>query len=86
MTNDNGVHCLELFILVFFKKNHCNTNTGRNGRGKKPFCARCKCFHGGRDECVIPTRSGLPFGVTLSDICGGVDLASPAIKHNLNNI
>ena len=27
---------------------------------------------------------GLPLSVTLTGVCGGVDLTSPSIKHTLN--
>ena len=48
--------------------------------------------HGGRDECGMPTTGtasgpgwvGLPLSVTLTGVCGGVDLTSPSIKRNFN--
>ena len=41
---------------------------------------------GRRGECGMPTAPGLPLSVTLTGVCDGVDLASPSIKRNLNNI
>ena len=44
--------------------------------------------HGGSGECGMPTGSGtapgLPLSMTLTSVCGGVDLTSPSIKLNLN--
>ena len=40
--------------------------------------------HGGRDEYSMTTVPGLPLSVTLTGVCGGVDLTSPSIKGNLN--
>ena len=35
--------------------------------------------HGGRDECGMSTGVlGLPLSVTLTGVCGGVDLTSPS--------
>ena len=33
---------------------------------------------------IVATAPGLPLSVTLTDVCGGVDLTSPSIKRNLN--
>ena len=51
--------------------------------------ASSRFFHGGRDECglstgIVTTAPGLPLSVTITDVCGGVDLTSPTIKRNLN--